>query len=134
MIFAGLVTYNNMTALCLGVELRVTDDVIPAGGRKIVRIKIRPCIRGQHTIELQYKLKMPIISKIILHHQLNFIFLTDQSGVGPLCSIVFNAVYPTMSVTSVLGEGSLSYLSKPKLWSLLSIDKLVSIHSKMLLW
>jgi len=115
----------------------MTDDVIPAGGRKIVRIKIRPCVRGQHNIELQYKLKMPIISKNILYYWLKyFLVIIDQSEVGAepsLCSIVFNAVYPSMSITSVLGEGSLSYLSKPKLWSLLSIDKLVCSHSDVVM-
>lgn len=42
-----------------------------------------------------------------------------------MCSIVFNAVYPTLSVTSVLGDGSLSHLSKSRLWNMLYIDKLV---------
>ena len=42
-----------------------------------------------------------------------------------LCSIVFNAVYPTLSITSVLGDGSLNDLSKSRLWNMLSIDQLV---------
>ena len=42
-----------------------------------------------------------------------------------LCSVVFNAVHPTFTVTSVLGDGSLSHLSKSRLWNMLYIDKLV---------
>ena len=41
-----------------GVELRVNDNSIPAGGKKSLRIKIIPCVRGQHTITLKYKLKI----------------------------------------------------------------------------
>ena len=49
-----------------------------------------------------------------------------------LCSIVFNAVYPSLSVTSVLGDGSLTDLSKSRLWNMLSIDQLV-IYSILLI-
>ena len=55
------------------------------------------------------------------------LLIIDQSTIEEqlLCSIVFNAVYPTMSVTSVLGDGSLIDLSKSRLWNMLYIDKLV---------
>lgn len=53
--------------------------------------------------------------------------LIDESMVEEqsLCSVTYNAVYPTMSITSVLGDGSLSHLSKSRLWNMLYIDKLV---------
>ena len=118
------IDHNN---IMIGVELRVTDNTIPAGGKKNIRIKIRPCIRGQHTIKLKYQLDIPIIGKEILHHHELSIIIIDQSTVGEqsLCSVVFNAVYPSLSVTSVLGDGSLSHLSKSRLWNMLYIDKLV---------
>ena len=50
------------------MELKVTDDTLPAGGKKNIRIKIRPCVRGQHTIKLKYQLEIPIIGKKLLHH------------------------------------------------------------------
>ena len=54
------------------MELRVTDTTIPAGGKKNIRIKIRPCICGQHTITLKYRLDIPIIGKKLLqYHKLS---------------------------------------------------------------
>ena len=56
------------------------------------------------------------------------LIMIDQSTVEEqsLCSVVFNAVHPTITVTSVLGDGSLGHLSKSRLWNMLYIDKLVA--------
>ena len=93
----------------------------------MIRIKIRPCVRGQHTLELKYRLEIPIIGEKMFHCHLINEAIIDGSTVDEqsLCSVVFNAVYPTLNITSVMGDGSLNDLSKSRLWKMLSIDQLV---------
>ena len=43
----------------VGVELSVDEDSIPAGGRKVIRVKMRPCVRGRHTLTVIYQLNLP---------------------------------------------------------------------------
>ena len=43
----------------IGVELSVNEDSIPAGGRKMIRVKMRPCVRGRHTLTVTYQLNLP---------------------------------------------------------------------------
>ncbi|XP_065886516.1 cilia- and flagella-associated protein 65-like [Dysidea avara] len=91
-----------------GVELSVDEDSIPAGGRKVIRVKMRPCVRGRHTLTVIYQLNLPRDDHVVKE---------------TICSISFDAVYPTMTVTGLLGQGSLGHLNKPRLWSMFSIDK-----------
>ena len=51
------------------------------------------------------------------------IIITGDVVRETICSITFNAVYPTMTVTGLIGQGSLADLSKSRLWSMFSIDK-----------
>ena len=127
-------SHHDHVDLWLGVELDINDNVIPAEGRKVIRVKIRPYVRGQHTLELKYRLEIPIIGKKILYCHLINKGVIGGSTIDEqsLCSIVFNAVYPNLSVTSVLGDGSLTDLSKSRLWNMLSIDQLV-IYSILLI-
>lgn len=71
--------------------MRVTDNSIPAGGKKNIRIKIRPCIRGQHTITLNYQLVIPISGKKLLQHcELSTVNNRSVNNWGAV--IVFNCV------------------------------------------
>ena len=73
------------------MELGATDNTIPAGGKKSIRIKIRPCIRGHNTITLKYRLVIPIIGKKLLqHHELSTVINRSVNSWGAI--VVFNCV------------------------------------------
>ncbi|XP_022101804.1 cilia- and flagella-associated protein 65-like isoform X2 [Acanthaster planci] len=95
----------------LALELDVCKGVLPARSRHMVHTTIRPLQRISYTFHLSYQLMSPT------GHPLS----QDKQK---LCTVSVVGVYPTLKVTDARCYGSASGISKARVWSLFSLDKL----------
>ncbi|XP_072031285.1 cilia- and flagella-associated protein 65-like [Amphiura filiformis] len=103
-----------MTVDRLALELDITQDILPARSRRIIRATVRPVRRLTYNFRIAYQLLTPDSGG---NHPLS-------EGHYPLCEMTANGVYPVVQVTDARCYGSASGISKARLWGLFSLDGL----------
>ena len=79
---------------------------------------------SKKAVKLSFRPSFPSIIQSELHYQLITPNKTAQMPWEHLCDISIRAVYPTLSILNVQGDGMAASLSKSQIWKMLQIDKL----------